>query len=142
MPAADRSRSRRPAGPGNPAAESVAAVREIYAELSERPIQRGCLQRTECCQFRLTGRTPYLTRGEALLAATAWRATGRTRLPEPADGSCPMLAPGHGQMPHLCQPALWLPHPFLRRGGRAVPAGGGAGFDPAAGSHRRTARRR
>jgi Fe-S-cluster containining protein len=34
-----------------------------------------------------------LTAGEALLAAQAFRATGRTRLPEREDGSCPMLDP-------------------------------------------------
>jgi len=34
-----------------------------------------------------------LTAGEALLAAKAFRATGRTQLPEPPDGSCPMLDP-------------------------------------------------
>ena len=77
--------------------KGLAAVRQIYAELAARPIQRDCLQRTECCQFRLTGATPFLTKGEALLAARAWRATGRARLPEPEDGSCPMLQPGTGK---------------------------------------------
>lgn len=79
------------------AAESLAEVREVYAELAARPIQRDCLQRTECCRFRLTGATPFLTKGEALAAATAWRATGRTELPEPADGSCPMLQAATGK---------------------------------------------
>ena len=64
-----------------PKVEAVAAVRAIYAELAARPIERGCLARTECCHFKLTGKTPYLTKGEALVAAKAWRATGRTRLP-------------------------------------------------------------
>ena len=32
-----------------------------------------------------------LTRGEAVLAARAFRATGRKQLPRPSDGSCPML---------------------------------------------------
>jgi len=73
---------------------STREVRAIYAELAERPIERGCTQLTECCRFRLTGRTPYLTRGEALVAAKAFRAAGRTRLSENADGSCPMLQEG------------------------------------------------
>lgn len=69
----------------------VSEVRRVYADLAQRPIQRNCLRKTECCQFKLTGRTPYLTKGEALLAAKALRATGRKFLPEKPDGSCPML---------------------------------------------------
>lgn len=49
------------------------------------------MQRTECCQFNLTGRTPYLTKGEALLAAKALRATGRKKLPTPEHDGCPLL---------------------------------------------------
>ena len=60
---------------------------------AERPIERDCLRRTECCQFKLTGRTPYLTKGEALTAAKALRATGRTRLANRGDGACPLLDP-------------------------------------------------
>ena len=70
---------------------ALAEVREVYVDLSKRPIERNCLRRTECCHFKLTGRTPYLTKGEALVAAKAFRATGRKSLPENADGSCPML---------------------------------------------------
>ena len=44
-------------------------MRTIYAELAAQPIERSCSLRTECCQFRLTGKTPHLTRGEALIAA-------------------------------------------------------------------------
>jgi Fe-S-cluster containining protein len=66
-------------------------VREIYVDLSRRPIERNCVRVKECCHFRLTGRTPYLTKGEALVAAKALRATGRTQLPESATGTCPML---------------------------------------------------
>ncbi len=69
----------------------MAEVRAIYEELASRPIERQCVARTECCQFKLTGATPYLTAGEALVAAKAWRATGRKQLPEKSDGSCPML---------------------------------------------------
>jgi Fe-S-cluster containining protein len=66
-------------------------VRDVYVDLARRPIERNCLRRTECCHFKLTGRTPYLTKGEAFLAATAFRATGRKSLPQNTDGSCPML---------------------------------------------------
>lgn len=77
--------------------EVVAEVRNIYAELAKRPVERQCVRRTECCQFKLTGLKPYLTKGEALVAARAWRATGRTKLSSPADGACPMLEPRTGR---------------------------------------------
>src|SRR5437016_12810225 len=70
---------------------ALAEVRQVYVDLSQKPIQRNCLRKTECCHFKLTGRTPYLTKGEAIVAARAFRATGRKSLPENADGSCPML---------------------------------------------------
>jgi Fe-S-cluster containining protein len=76
---------------------AVAEVRAVYAELVGRPVERACLARTECCQFKLTGRTPHLTKGEALVAAKGWRATGRKELPEPSEGSCPMLQPETGR---------------------------------------------
>ena len=60
-----------------PPKELLAEVRAVYLELARRPLQRNCLARTECCQFNLTGLTPHLTKGEALLAAKAFRATGR-----------------------------------------------------------------
>ena len=71
----------------------LAQVREIYARLAQRPIERNCLNRTDCCRFRLTGRTPFLTRGEAHVAHSAARAAGKKKLPLPADGSCPLLGP-------------------------------------------------
>jgi Fe-S-cluster containining protein len=70
---------------------ALAEVRQVYVDLAQRPIERNCLRRTECCHFKLTGRTPYLTKGEAIVAANALRATGRKSLSENADGSCPML---------------------------------------------------
>jgi uncharacterized protein len=70
---------------------TLAEVRAIYQELAKRPVQRNCIARTECCQFQLTGLTPQLTKGEALLAAKAFRATGRKELPDSEDGACPML---------------------------------------------------
>lgn len=74
--------------------ETVATVRQIYADLAARPVERACSRLSECCQFRLTGLTPYLTKGEAIVAARAWRATGRKSLPEVSDGGCPLLERG------------------------------------------------
>lgn len=96
--------------------ETVAEVRSVYVELASRPMDRNCQRRTECCQFRITGKVPQLTRGEALLAAQALRASGRKSLPDPADGACPMLQTGTGKCliyesrpfgcrTHFCQPA-------------------------------------
>ena len=70
---------------------ALAEVGQVYVDLAQRPIERNCVRKTECCHFKLTGRTPYLTKGEAIVAAKAFRATGRKSLPENADGSCPML---------------------------------------------------
>ena len=62
-----------------------------------RPIERNCVRLKECCHFKLTGRTPYLTKGEALVAAKALRATGRTQLPAnpTARARCSMARPGN-----------------------------------------------
>ena len=70
---------------------ALAEVRAVYRDLAARHIERHCELRTECCHFKLTGKTPYLTRGEALLAAHAIKATGRKRLPARDDGACPLL---------------------------------------------------
>jgi uncharacterized protein len=66
-------------------------VRRIYADLAARPVDRNCVRIKECCHFKLTGRTPYLTKGEALLAAQALRSTGRKMLPKNPTGACPLL---------------------------------------------------
>jgi Fe-S-cluster containining protein len=88
---------KRPHRPPNTVEEqrrlALEEVRAIYRELENRPIQRNCTRLTECCQFKLTGRTPQLTRGETLLAAKAVRAAGRRQLPEAANGACPLLRP-------------------------------------------------
>ena len=102
----------------NPAADAVSTVQTIYAELAARPIERACISRTECCRFRLTGKTPYLTKGEALVAAKAWRATGRTRLPESPDGACPLLDRATGR----CQ--IYEGRPFGCRTHFCAAAGG------------------
>lgn len=72
---------------------AMEATRAVYADLEARPAERDCRARTECCRFRLTGRTPLLTKGEALVAAAGWRAAGRKAIPagNPADGACPFL---------------------------------------------------
>ncbi len=101
-----------------PAGTTAAQVRQIYAELARRPVERQCLRRTECCRFKLTGLTPYLTKGEALLAAQAWRATGRKKLPLPADGACPMLEPTSGRC------LIYADRPFGCRTHFCAPAGG------------------
>ena len=101
--------------------ESAAAVKQIYADLAARPLERQCTLRTGCCQFQLTGKIPHLTRGEALVAAKALRATGRKTLPVRDDGACPLLDPRtarcliyesrpFGCRTHFCQPAGG-PHP-------------------------------
>ena len=92
----DKSGSRdkkRPMKPGERAAtdHAIARVRQVYADLAKRPIERSCMRVNECCQFRLTGRTPYLTRGEALVAAKGLRASGRKELPLANEGACPLL---------------------------------------------------
>jgi Fe-S-cluster containining protein len=71
--------------------EALEEVRAVYRELENRPVERDCIRRTECCQFKLTGRTPQLTRGEAIMAAKGVRAAGRREMPEREDGACPML---------------------------------------------------
>ena len=70
---------------------AMAEVRAVYAELAKRPLERSCLAHTECCQFQLTGLTPHLTKGEALVGAKGVRAAGRKELPDSKDGACPLL---------------------------------------------------
>jgi hypothetical protein len=96
--------------------EAIAEVKKIHADLAKRPLERQCTLRTGCCQFQLTGKIPHLTRGEALLAVKALRATGRKTLPVRDDGACPLLDPRtarcliydsrpFGCRTHFCQPA-------------------------------------
>ncbi len=84
--------------PGPEIQAAVAEVRAIYREWEERPLERACTGRGDCCRFRLTGRTPFLTKGEALVAALAWRAAGRTAVPDSPDGACPFLKAGRCQI--------------------------------------------
>jgi len=81
----------------NTSQTAIKEVTAVYRELADRPLQRDCIARSECCRFHLTGRTPQLTRGEALVAAKAVRAAGRTTLPPREDGACPLLEDTSGQ---------------------------------------------
>ncbi len=86
----DRRRpSKRPAGPS--VKEVKAEVMAIYADLEKRPLSRNCTGIAQCCHFRLTGKTPVLTKGEAVVAAVGVRASGRTKLRPHPDGACPLL---------------------------------------------------
>jgi Fe-S-cluster containining protein len=78
-------------------AEAAREVRAIYAEWATRPLVRNCTGIADCCRFKQTGRTPYLTRGEAYVAARAWKAAGRKSVELSADGSCPFLHPHTGK---------------------------------------------
>ena len=71
--------------------EALAEVRAVYREVEKRPVERACTRLTGCCHFKLTGRTPQLTKGEAILAAKAVRGAGRKIMPEREDGACPLL---------------------------------------------------
>jgi Fe-S-cluster containining protein len=97
---------------------ALAEVRAVYAELAKRPLERSCQARTECCQFQLTGLTPQLTRGEALVAAKGFRATGRKEMFEPVDGACPFLKRETGR----CQ--IYADRPFGCRTHFCEAAGG------------------
>ncbi len=97
--------------------QAMAAVRGVYAELAARPPARACTGVADCCRFRLTGRTPYLTLGEALVAAAAWRAAGRAGLLPAVDGACPFLG-GSGR----CQ--IYEGRPFGCRTHFCAAAGG------------------
>ena len=78
----------------SPTDVACAEVQAVYETLAARPVERSCSGRAECCHFLKTGRTPLLTRGEALLAAKALRAGGRRELPARTDGACPFLDAG------------------------------------------------
>ena len=68
-------------------------IQAVYADLAELRIERNCELRAECCHFKLTGKTPMITKGEALVAAKALRHSGRKQLPERTDGACRLLHP-------------------------------------------------
>lgn len=71
--------------------EALTTLRALYAELEQRPLQRSCTLRTECCHFRITGRQPLVTHTEALWAARGVRASGKKKLTPHPDAACPCL---------------------------------------------------
>lgn len=73
--------------------EAAAATQAIYRRLDALVVERQCTGLAQCCHFRLTGKTPHLTRGEALTAWAAIKASGRKTLPPSIDGACPLLHP-------------------------------------------------
>lgn len=98
--------------------DALRDIRSIYTDLAARPVERACELRTECCHFKLTGETPQVTSGEALVAAKALRAAGRKQLPERADGACPMLHP------HTSRCIIYADRPFGCRTHFCQAAGG------------------
>lgn len=100
--------------------QAMAEVRAVYADWEKHPLERNCTGRAECCRFRLTGRTPYLTKGEALVAAQAWRVAGRKTVPDAPDGTCPFLDPVSAR----CR--IYQGRPFGCRTHFCVAAGGPA----------------
>ena len=117
MPTSIRRRKRFP--PQMPdLTETVATVLDIYQRhIEARPLERHCEMRTRCCRFRLTGKTPMVTMGEAITAAVGWRAAGRKSIPDgqQSDGACPFLGSDGrcknykhrplGCRTHFCDPA-------------------------------------
>jgi Fe-S-cluster containining protein len=99
-------------------AECLAEVRAVYQDLAKRPVSRDCLPRSECCQYQLTGLIPHLTRGEALLAAKAYRATGRREYTQADDGICPLLKRATGRC------LIYADRPFACRTHFCEAAGG------------------
>lgn len=73
-------------------AAALQGVKEVYDELEARPIERSCQRLGQCCYFKKTGETPYLTKGEALYIVQALREGKRMKLPKKYDGSCPLLS--------------------------------------------------
>ncbi|HEY1582172.1 MAG TPA: YkgJ family cysteine cluster protein [Chthoniobacterales bacterium] len=102
----------------DPSLVAIEEVRRVYLDLAQRPVERHCLRRTECCQFKLTGLTPYLTKGEALVAARALRATGRRKLPNEIEGACPLLDHSSGKC------LIYADRPFACRTHFCAAAGG------------------
>jgi uncharacterized protein len=97
---------------------ALADVAAIYQDLEARPVERNCIRRCECCQFQITGKTPVLTKGEALYLARAWKATGRKKFPDSVQGACPVFDPAGMRC------LVYEGRPFGCRTHFCVPAGG------------------
>ncbi len=102
-----------------PSADVLAEVQQLLNEGARRAAkaQRFCSGLADCCRFRQTGETPHVTLGEAWLVCKAWKATGRTKISLPDDGSCPFLN-HHG----LC--LIYEARPLACRTHFCVQAGG------------------
>jgi len=97
---------------------SLDEIRAVYKDLATRPIDRNCVRLAECCNFKLTKSTPYVTKGEAMVAAKAVRAAGRSKMPEREDGVCPLLHP------HTSKCLIYENRPFACRTHFCEAAGG------------------
>ncbi len=71
--------------------DAIRDIETIYDEFSSRPIERHCVLTTTCCHFLQTGKTPFLTKGEALVALRELRRSGRKEAPKRKDGACRFL---------------------------------------------------
>jgi Fe-S-cluster containining protein len=103
-----------------PPVEFKQEMNAIYAELEQRPRDHSCTALTRCCQFHLTGRTPMLTKGEALFAAIGVKASGRKKLPDRSDGACPLLGKNGRCMIYQHRPFGCRTH-FCQAAGGAFP---------------------
>jgi Fe-S-cluster containining protein len=99
--------------------KALTEVRAVYHDVAGRPMDRDCRLRAGCCHFRLTGKTPHLTRGEALVLARGLRASGRTRAVERSDGACPLLGPDARCLVYEARPFGCRTHFCLAAGGPA-----------------------
>ena len=106
----------------DPIRSAISHIRSVYAELENLREVRNCTARTTCCRFGLTGRTPMLTAGEALVAAAGVRASGRKSLPETdhPDGRCPLLCEDGGCTIYDSRPFGCRTH-FCQAAGGQIP---------------------
>ncbi|MEG0143185.1 MAG: YkgJ family cysteine cluster protein [Akkermansia sp.] len=102
-----------------PSAEILAEVACILNEGAKRATHanRACSGISNCCRFRLTGETPYVTYGEAWVAWLEWKATGRVKLDLHADGSCPLLSAQGLCMIYKARPMACRTHFCIQAGG-------------------------
>lgn len=105
--------------------ELLRQVRQVYTDTSARDFPNSCQSRAACCHFRNAGHVPFLTRGEALVAAKAVRARGLRKIAEHPDGACPLIntegrctiyeSRPFGCRTHFCKEAGGIvPRPLIR----------------------------
>lgn len=98
--------------------QAAEKVFSVYSDLEKLGISRDCILRNRCCRFRLTGKKPMLTLGEAIVLARGLREAGRSQIPPSQDGDCPFLDQRKG----LC--TLYAHRPFGCRSHFCNEAGG------------------